>query len=275
MTSLNFTGLGLFLHIAKQNTKKTIKKMLRKTFSRQTCKLICNKNYFTAACNQQQVALRSKQAAATFHTTPYLNKDDDDDDGNEKKKRKSDREKEFFNTFVKQMKEIHESYGHKVPMSFGTVFETVDLANMLPFPKFQTTLYKRFYAPDFNEEEFLDGAKDAFLTVRPLLVKRDMEELRNVCTEQCFRSLEKFLNQIDEASNEAGEEAVRLEGHVEQIKSAKIKNIRLREVDGRVDTIINVLVCTNKNKYIVLVANTPCSKSMLLMKRLRLSRTLM
>lgn len=151
----------------------------------------------------------------------------------------SDNERDHMDRFIQRMQEFQEVMGQRVPMNFGTTFDNFDLANMFPFPNFQFKLFKQMYDPQFDEKEFLDGAKNAFSVVRPLLISKDLETLRHMCTPECFEAIEAFFEQMQQANQFVN---VSLHGHIEELKSATIRNVRIREIDGRLDTVINVQV---------------------------------
>lgn len=116
----------------------------------------------------------------------------------------------------------------------------MDMIKMFPFFDFQKRVYCSLYDKEFNEQEFLEGAKQAFLVLRPLVVAQDLDTLPNMVSERCYDRLKSFFKMLQSDAN------IRIEGEVDRINGAAIHNIQIRETPlpegkgSRIDTTITV-----------------------------------
>ncbi len=143
-----------------------------------------------------------------------------------------------WDKFVDALRNAQQTIGNMVPMTFSTISDPVDGMRMWLF-NLQKTVFQQV-DKDFNEEEFLQGARQAFLTVRPLLVAKDTATLQPMLSEKCYEKVSQFLSDYLEKNG------LTLVGHVEELKKVEIYNIRMRETDiseepNEVDTIMGAL----------------------------------
>ncbi|KAL9641464.1 hypothetical protein ABK040_013389 [Willaertia magna] len=123
--------------------------------------------------------------------------------------------------------------------TFGTPIEVEDLVKH-PTYKYDAAIYKKGWDPEFNVKEFLDGASEAFRTVRELLVEDplSLESMMTPIAFAYFKEWHKFINETHQS---------KVCGQAESIESAEIRNIRIRG-DGAVT--INVFFKVRESLYI-------------------------
>lgn len=168
-----------------------------------------------------------------------------DNEGEERRRRMSG-QPEGFEDFIRRMGALQERLNIDMPMTFNTRDHSssrMDMIKMFPFFDFQKRLYCSLYDKEFNEQEFLEGAKQAFLVVRSLIVAQDLDRLSNMVSEHCYDRLEAFYKMLSTQPSGAN---ISIEGEVDRINGAAIHNIQIRETPlpegkgSRIDTTIAV-----------------------------------
>ncbi|KAG2382612.1 hypothetical protein C9374_005192 [Naegleria lovaniensis] len=124
-------------------------------------------------------------------------------------------------------------------VSFGTVVEPADLAKH-PFYTYDVKIYKMGWDSDFDEKEFVEGAKLAFRTIRELLVE-DPSQLEPMFTPESYEALRDWYKYVSE------EKHCKIQGSLDSISEAQILNIR---IDAEGATIVNVRLKFKETLYL-------------------------
>ena len=107
------------------------------------------------------------------------------------------------------------------------------------FPiKHEINMYKQINK-NFDEKEFLEGAKVAYEVVSDLLFQHNLEPLEDMLTEECFESVSKYFEEIEKKNQH-------LSGRLSSIDDVKISSISVREINGKLETYVVVKVNQKK-----------------------------
>eukprot|EP01080_Neovahlkampfia_damariscottae_P000738 gene738-8990_t len=121
---------------------------------------------------------------------------------------------------------------------FGTVSTTMDLksprnTSAFQFPiKSEINAYKTINK-NFDEEEFIEGAKVAHEVVVDLLFQKNLEPLEDMLTEECFEAVTNYFDDLEEKNQT-------MSGELISINSTQIASIYIREHEGKIDTYVIV-----------------------------------
>lgn len=143
----------------------------------------------------------------------------------------NEKKPQLFKQFTELEKVLDEDKRMLELLSFGTSVEPSDLARH-PGYSYDVKLYKMGWDADFNEKEFIEGAKEAFKTIRELLVE-DPTQLEPMFTQSAYEGFKEWYKFITE------EKHCKIVGSLENLGETEILNIRV-DADG--ETIINVRV---------------------------------
>ena len=156
-----------------------------------------------------------------------------------KNKKEGDFKEKFKQQFSQLERILEEDRKTLDLISFGTTVEAADLAKH-PFYTYDVKLYQMGWDSEFNEKEFLEGAKEAFITLRELLVE-DPTQLEALFTPDAYDGFKEWLKFVTEDKN------CKIYGNVDKIDEVQILNIR---VDPEGETIINVRVSISNNYHV-------------------------
>jgi len=136
-----------------------------------------------------------------------------------KNKKEGDFKEKFKQQFSQLERILEEDRKTLDLISFGTTVEAADLAKH-PFYTYDVKLYQMGWDSEFNEKEFLEGAKEAFLTLRELLVE-DPTQLEALFTPDAYDGFKEWLKFVTEDKN------CKIYGNVDKIDEVQILNIRV------------------------------------------------
>jgi hypothetical protein len=171
----------------------------------------------------------------------------------QQQQQKEDENLKQVEQIFKKLKEMNA----QLPFTFGTAAHPRDflpaIGSALHLP-----MYRMFFDRSFDEKEFLEGCKIAFLATRKWLVQGDLTSLEQVMTPDAYQLLKEWYNRVNVQTTVAtttttdnvetetettttttttdnAEETKRkkLIGHVEEIKHCQIKKIFINFVNER------------------------------------------
>jgi hypothetical protein len=167
---------------------------------------------------------------------------------------KPHQENEFKDTVKEMLKtkllelSLQMAASHK--FNFGTfASQANDVANH-PLTNFHLKVYKSQFDKDFNENEFLEGCKEAYSVVRPILISGQISEIEHMIAPASFAHMQKWYEF-------AQQQGFTLIGDLNQVTDAQIYNIKVKgDPFGKSETQIAVRVCLFEfYSHILLVQN--------------------